>query len=297
LLKEAAKHFPLFTKPDQGSYPTPSRPSPTIEEAFDIETNQIRAKPSLHQYSQDCLMWFAETLAQNVDQLGVSRVGRRYFSVQWNWPDRSISFAFEAGHHHARWQAIAREAVGLAAASKTPVACIVFRTPDLKPVPGKNWNAARQIIDNAQEQGLRILKLTIDEVCELHAAREFYSNALQGNVEYRPHEVLAFLRARFAPWFKRISDLSDAAGNETPATSPPRLAAPTQNGGSRPSLTSAQVELVVSHLRQRRLVDVKEVLDQLGGGDFKEALLKEVESHPNLKAHAGPQTIVLQWRV
>jgi hypothetical protein len=35
----------------------------------------------------------------------------------------------------------------------------------------------------------------------------------------------------------------------------------------------------------------------LGSPSLREALLVEVEKHPNLKAHPGPQTIYLQWRI
>jgi hypothetical protein len=296
LLKEAAKHFPLVARSDPGPDPYPPRPL-TIEEAFEAETNDIRAKPSLHQYSQDCLMWVVETMAQNMDEVSVSRIGRRYFSVRWKWPDRSINFAFEAGHHNARWRAIAREAIGLAAESKAPLACVIFRTPDLKPIPAKSWNAARQIVDQAQEQGLRISKLTIDEVCELHAAREFYSNAVQRNVDFGPDEVLAFLRERFTIWFRQISNLASAVTDKVSVTVSPRPAGPPQSNGRQSSLTPAQVDLVLNHMKERRLVDVKEVLDRLGGVGLREALLREVENHPNLKAHGGPQTTILQWRV
>ena len=41
----------------------------------------------------------------------------------------------------------------------------------------------------------------------------------------------------------------------------------------------------------------EQVLAKLGVGDFKDALLKLVQNHPNLKAHPGPRTIILQWRV
>jgi hypothetical protein len=71
---------------------------------------------------------------------------------------------------------------------------------------------------------------------------------------------------------------------------------PRENGLQR-VLTQAQIEIVLDHLKERRLVNIEEVLGKLGGSRFKEALLKEVENHPNLKAHPGPQTIVLQWRV
>ena len=47
------------------------------------------------------------------------------------------------------------------------------------------------------------MTLDLDAVCELHAAREFYSNALQGNVEYAPEEVLKWLKNRFKAWFEK----------------------------------------------------------------------------------------------
>jgi hypothetical protein len=286
LLQEAARRFNLT---DDSQITAPK----SMTEAFDMEINQVRAKPSLHQYSQDCLIWFAETMARGFDGVRVTRQKRKYFAIHWVWQDRSISFAFEAGHHNARWRAIATEAINLAAVS-SPSASVVFRTPDLRAIPGVNWSAARQMIDDAEKQGLRILNLTIDEVCELHAAREFYSNALQGNIDFKPHEVLAFLRERFAAWFGRISNLCH--GPVVLAKICPAGPAPSLSNGQLTRLTSAQIEVVVAYLRERRLVDVQEVLDKLGGGAFKEALLTEVENLPNLKAHAGAQTIVLQWR-
>jgi len=46
-----------------------------------------------------------------------------------------------------------------------------------------------------------------------------------------------------------------------------------------------------------RLVDIKIVLQKLGEESLREALLRAVERSPNLKAHPGPQTIYLQWRI
>ena len=50
-------------------------------------------------------------------------------------------------------------------------------------------------------------------------------------------------------------------------------------------------------MKMRLLDDVNEVLKILGSPSLKTALLAEVEKHPNLKAHPGPQTIYLQWRI
>jgi hypothetical protein len=294
LLNRAAERFRM-----QSGGPTTSAPlRPSVDAVFALEINKVRAKPALQQYSQDCLLWFSEWLVQGFERVNVTRPHHKYFSVRWGWPDRSVHFAFEAGHNNARWRAIANEAMTLTARAGGAARSIVFRTPDLKPIPGPTWVAARHVIDEATSKGLRIVALSIDEVCELHAAREFYSNALQGNVDFTPAEVLEFLKKRFAPWFKRCSQaepsppapkkpLAEPAGGKTEA----------QANGKISQLTAAQIEIVVSHLRARRLVDINEVLEKLGGEEFKQPLLREVERHPNLKAHAGAQTIVLQWRV
>ncbi len=287
LLQQSAKRF------DQLEDVNTALPT-SMAEAFDVEVNHIRARPSLHQYSQDCLMWVIETMAQGFADVDIKRESRKYFSYQWVWPNRSVNFAFEAGHHNARWRALAKEAVELAMVSDVFLANVVFRTPDLKPIPGANWNAARSAIADAETWGLRIVKLSLDEVCELHAAREFYSNALQGNLDFRPHEVLAFLRERFTPWFNGLSDLSLSKKGELPVQ--PTAPAPRSNG-CQVKLSPEQVDFIVNHVREQRLVEVGEVLDRLGDMSLKESILKEVEGHPNLKAHAGPQTIVLQWRV
>src|SRR5262249_19553697 len=145
LLVQAAQRFRSRTA-------TPREPPPpiTIEQLFQTEINNVRAKPGLQQYSQDCLMWFAEALAEGYDGVVIGRPRHKYFSVQWRWSDRAIYFAFEAGHNNARWRAIANEATRLAADAIGSAASIVFRTPDLKPIPMPSWKAARQVIDEAQ---------------------------------------------------------------------------------------------------------------------------------------------------
>jgi hypothetical protein len=271
----------------------------TIDEAFGTEINKVRAKPAVQQYSQDCLMWFAEFLVTGFDGVKVLKTAKRYFSVQWEWPDRSIYFAFEAGHHNARWRAIADEAK-LLASNANAGSSIVFRTPDLKPIPGTNWTAARHIIDDAQAHGLRIVVLTIDEVSELHAARDFYSNALQGNIDFAPKDVLKFLKERFAPWFEKFSRPERTPKPKPSSAKPvtPKLTpSPPPANGSQIEIKPAQLDTVVSYMRAHMLVDIKQMLDKLDGEVSQEALLKAVESHSNLKAHPGPQTIVLQWRV
>src|SRR5262249_16467417 len=51
---------------------------PSIDEAFATEVNKVRAKPALHQYNQDCLMWFTQFLAQGFDGVEVDRPRNKY---------------------------------------------------------------------------------------------------------------------------------------------------------------------------------------------------------------------------
>lgn len=307
LLTRAAARFRELGRPKAPlERPEPPPARPTMHEAFGVEVNKVRAKPALHQYNQDCLMWFTQVLIEGFDGVKVKKPKNRYFSTQWEWKDRSIYFAFEGGDNNGRWRAMAKEAVELAAEGRK--CATVFRTPDLKPIPGIRWAAARQVIDQACEKGLRIERLSLDEVCELHAARELYSNALQGNVDFTPADVLAWLKAHFRSRFEKYSSVSDPVVVKLPPE-PPRP--PTSPRGKSPTpappkpvtpptparLSEIQLRRVIDHMKKRLLDDINEVLRTLGSPSLREALLVEVEKHPNLKAHPGPQTIYLQWRI
>jgi hypothetical protein len=306
LLTRAAARFREMGRPQAPLERLDPLPTLSMDEAFAVEVNKVRAKPALHQYNQDCLMWFTQVLSDRFHGLTVKKLKNRYFSTQWEWKDQAVYFAFEGGDNNGRWRAMAKEAVELAAGGRKRA--IVFRTPDLRPVPGPRWAAARQIIDRARQKGLRVEQLSLDEVCELHAAREFYSNSLQGNVDFAPEDVLAWLKVHFHLWFEKYLSASDQpiaesqSGPPRPPKSPPGKSLILSDTPKPPTpatlmrLSEIQLRRVVDHMKQRLLDDINEVLRALGSPSLREALLVEVEKHPNLKAHPGPQTIYLQWR-
>jgi hypothetical protein len=293
LLIAAAERFRNLAKP---AAEPPQKIA--LADLFAIEANKIRANEALHRYNQDCLMWFAQALAEGYDRVAIHKTRERYFSVQWGWSDLSIYFAFESGDHNARWRAIAREAIELAGSAKR-FGALVFRTPDLKPIPRPTWGVAKERISEAQKKGLRIVDLSLDEVCELHAARELYSNALQGNINYDAADVLNWLKARFEPWLDRYSK---SAVQEGHSERPLHIVQNRNNGAQatvRPDieLTEAQFKTVLNCVSQKMLVDINEILKTLGDESLKSAVLRAIECSPNIKAHSGPQTIYLQWRV
>jgi hypothetical protein len=299
LLITAAERFRALAKP--AAKPRPKAP---MAELFAVEVNKVRANKALHQYNQDCLMWFAAVLAEGYKNIAIRKTRERYFTVQWAWPDGTINFAFEGGDNNARWRAIAREAVALAPGSPKRFGALVFRTPDLKPIPRPTWGVAKTQIDEAQKRGLRVVSLSVDDVCHLHGARELYSNARQGNINYEADEILQWLKVQFEPWFDRYSQSAVKESHpegphvvHTQSNPERKNEKPAPSTRSEPDLSEAQFGTVLECVSQRMLVDIKEVLKTLGDQSLKTAVLRAIERSPNVKAHPGPQTIYLQWRV
>jgi len=156
--------------------------------------------------------------------------------------------------------------------------------------------AARKQIESAQTKGLQVVSLSLDEVCELHAARELYSNALQGNILYDPGEVLQWLKTRFQPWLNRYSQPVFVSSPSEGMASAVRIEVQPDTSPQR-TLSEAQLRTVLNIVSQRMLVDINEVLRSLGDESLKAAVLRAIEGNRNLKAHSGPQTIYLQWRI
>jgi hypothetical protein len=298
LLMRAEERFRLLARPDK-----PEAPRQTLDDLFRVELNGIRSKKALQAYNQDCLMWFAKDVGQALRGVRVGRTsGQRYFSFEWTWPDRCVYFAFEGGDHWRRWKAIADEALAMAQArGQRRFLAYIFRTPDLARVPRPSWAVAKQTLDAANSQGFRIVELTPEQVCELHAARELYSNALQGNISYSGAETLAWLQARFASLLtdiafagllpieiRRVDAGGPAVAESANAKRP--AAGPTE-------LDDKNLHLVLDIVRQQRIVDISVVLERLGSEELRDPLLRSVEAHPNLRAHPGPRTIFLQWRI
>jgi hypothetical protein len=147
------------------------------------------------------------------------------------------------------------------------------------------WGVAKTQINDARKQGLRVVPLALDELCELHAARELCSNALQGNINYDAAEALQWLKTHVEPWFNRYSQ---SAVEESHSKGPPPVARTRNNRGAiwpRPptDLTEAQLGTVRECVRQRKLVDIKEVVRTLGDESLTPAVLRAVV--PSVSGH------------
>jgi hypothetical protein len=295
LLERAAQRFRDLVDPGK------RRAARTLADLFQSEVNGVRARKALHTYHQDSLMWFAKDVGRGLAGVSIERLAkRRYFCLEWSLSDRWVCFAFEGGDHWSRWRSIADEVLLLSRErSARPMFSYVFRTPDLPKIPSPSWIAARSSLDAASQHGFRIVELTLDEVCELHAARELYSNALQGNLPYSGDETLAWLQGHFAEFLQSLAYRQLSADDIAKRAEPPHSAA--HGRGKRNvahciGLDDEKLRIVVDMVREQRIIDIAAVLARLGGEQLRDSLLHSVETHPNLKAHPGPRTIFLQWR-
>jgi hypothetical protein len=298
LLERAAERFRMLAEPSKRS-----NPKVTLGDLFQLEVNGVRAKKALMAYKQDSFMWFVKDIGQGLADVSIRRLpNRRYFSLEWSWPDRWVCFAFEGGDHWNRWRSIADEVLAMShERHERSFLSYVFRTPDLTKVPRPSWVAAKPNLDAANENGFRIIELGLDQVCEVYAARELYSNALQGNIAYSGPETLAWLQTHFAPFLENLASRQlpphrKSEDSEKKATT----VTPSHERKPPPhpiELDAQRLRLVLDLVREQRIVDISVVLGRLGSKELRDSLLRSVEAHPNLKAHPGPKTIFLQWRI
>ena len=213
VLTRAAERFRELAK-------QPAPPPVTLEALFDAELQAIRNNPALQSFDPDALLWFVKDIGPALTGVSVGRMpNSRYFSLHWRWPDRRICFAFEGGHDHRRWGPIAREASALAKGALGAFSACAFRTPDLPGVPRPTWKAVAEAFKTAQAHGFQVVNLPAERFCEVLAARELYSNALQGNIAFSGPDALAWLRERFAIFLNELA--SGVGATASPQASDP----------------------------------------------------------------------------
>src|SRR5260221_3344967 len=268
MLQRSAERFRAL----QGKTTAPvKKEKARIEELFKTQVNLVKSKAALQAYSQDALMWFTQKLAEGIKGISVSKIaGHKWFSTKWTLGEQSIYFAFEGGDNSARWKVIAKEAIAIAKKDGAKM-LVVFRTTDLATVPKSSWKAIGPTIEEARKVGLRIHPLEPTYVCEIHAARDLYSDALQGNVDEKPVDILAWLKTSFEP---RVLTLFQ--------TKPPLEPKPSQEGATAAPamttvLTSGQKTEILKFVEKRRWVPVDDVIKQLTLPISVELLLKGME--------------------
>ena len=117
--------------------------------------------------------------------------------------------------------------------------------------------------------------------------------------EFSGAETLAWLWVYFESFLNDVAFGRPAVEWQkvSPVAKAGALAANQQVPPPPSELDDQNLNFVLDIVREQRIVDISVVLGRLGNQDLRDPLLRSVEAHPNLRAHPGPRTIFLQWRI
>lgn len=199
----------------------PAVSAPALPEEF----NRYLARVSDQdlRYDRDLLYWLVDTVASGLDGVAVDLVAGpgSQSCIRWRHGAEERLFAFESGSHWKRWQTLARQAEDYhrqVAGGRV----VYFRTPEQRVIPGP-WRVAPEI-NAARKRSLVVLTLDSEQLRRLRAAHAMYSDAMQGDIDHGPEELLVFLRDRLHDLWRDI--LVPSAAPPIPPAEPPTPSTP-----------------------------------------------------------------------
>lgn len=271
-----------------------------LQDLLGQHKNLVRSRAALMRYNEDALVWFAQEIAKGLPGVSVERLrGNKYFSVVWALPSRSVFVAFEGGAHWRRWKGIADEVARLSRQIAPRSGLFyVFRSPDLEAVPRTSWPQAQDSFATAGLLGFQIRVLQAAQVCDIHAAYQLHAEALEGDIDCSADATLKWLHGYFRPLLTELAErrLEGTQGVSHGTESVVSSAGCAPPPAARGELDKTELGIVERMVHELYVVDIETILVKIGGARRRDAVLRSVEKHPNLKAHPGPKTIYLQWR-
>ncbi len=289
--------------PPASSGTPPMVAAPTIEAAYQKHVEKIQVQPKRQVFDPSTLYWLVHEAAAGLPGLTVQKEtgSKGYFTLVWKMDEQVLYFGFEGGAHWKRWEAITREA-GRIHQRYPKTRFVLFRTPELPPIPGAGWSIAPEI-EAAGKRFLHVLRLDKAELFQVYAGYDLYLDAVEGNVPFDPSRVVSFVGRQLSPLWERIRapldsrpNPPDSAGSPDSPGSPDvsRRSDGAGGGGNRvsPELIARVRRIMQEHL----LLSVEHCLEKLGG-EVPEELLHEARAAiPEIKVHVSPEMTVMQWQ-
>ncbi len=267
---------------------TPSDPLPDL---YREHRETLLASPKRHQFEPDTLQWVIEAAVDGVEGITVRHPGEKYFPVNWETPARLCYFGFIVGSHWKQWRSIAQAAVTRCRGQARPAKAIFFRTPEQTPIPNPAWTSAAEI-EAAKEQYLQLIRLSVEDLADLYAAKELFADAAQGDITYTTVEVLAFLREQLAPWWARLRGPLHAKQQEV------AVAAPSNGTNGASPLSADELNKKVREIvKQAHILSVEDVIAKIANHKVTaEDVLTACGFSPEIRIHTDPSATLLQWQ-
>jgi hypothetical protein len=264
----------------------PPAPAPKIQDFYRGYVQKIKTQPKRLCFDPDILYWLVSEVARELPQFAVEKFKSQkgYFVLVWKLKNRRIYFGFEAGSNWSRWNAINREAKSyFESAKKNKV--VYFRTPELKPIPGR-WKIAPEIA-HAKQQYLHIIPLSKSDMAELYAAYDLYVDAAEGDIPFNREASLKFIRKKLMSFWSRILEASPSKWrNQGNASQTP---APAESN-------KALVGKIRDIVRREKFLSVKDLSARISPPVSEEELHRARACIAEIKVHVSPNMTVLQWR-
>lgn len=270
--------------------PKPAETGKELEDTFQAYVNKIKTQPKRLVYDPDALFWLVQEVACRP---GVAfkkfKSTRGYLVARWDVDDRKIYFGFEAGHHFRRWQAIQQEA-GRYHAADAASKILFFRTPELRFIPGPGWKIAHEIV-TAKRGYLHILVLGRETMAQLYAAYDLYLDAMEGNLPFKPEQVIAFIRQRLKPvWDRILEPVPDKWGSGEPPAAEPK--SPDESDEPKRTLIRKIRDIV----KRDKFLSIADLMTQISPPVSEEELHRARACIAEIQVHTSPNMTVLQWR-
>jgi hypothetical protein len=263
-------------------------PTQPLDQLFEEYVSEYRVNPRWRYFDPDVFRWLVRgPLAADADIVcSENKKETAYAELQWTVAGRAeILFGFVREMHHSQWKKVADVAETWRAKHPGKVAKLIyFRSEELEPVPKPSWTKTGPAIRAALRAGL--LTLNKEESAELNAARDFYLEAVSGNVTgYSGDDVLRFLQKRLSLWRERILQPASPsiAPKRTPRT-PPR------------PLDQDFLEKLRALLQQEKFLSLSDTLAKLGSESTEDLVLEACEKIPQIQKIAHPNMVVLIWQ-
>ena len=258
---------------------------PDIKEYYDEYILKLKSQPRRMVFDPDILNWLVrEVISDPAIAVKPFKSQKGYFTLHWKHKNQNVYFGFESGSHWSRWNAITRDAQRYFA-SDTKSKAVFFRTPELKPIPGR-WKIAPQI-RKAKQQYLHIFHLSKEDMAELYAAYDFHAAAREGDVPFSPDDVLRFIRNRLESFWARILETDPAQWKSADPLA------------SSPEPREPQAELIKKIrdiVKREKFLSVAELMSKIKPPISEEELHRARACIAEIKVHTSPTMTVLQWQ-
>ena len=262
-------------------------PDGRVEEFFEQAVNSIKTRPKRLVFDPDTLFWLTNSVAsipEGTIEKAQSKKG--YFSLVWKAKGQKIYFGFEAGSNWSRWKSITNEAKRLYESEKGMKA-VFFRTPELKPIPGR-WKIAPDVTE-ARKKYLHIYLLDQGLMSELYAAHDLYASAVEGNIPVSADEVFQFIRQRLQSFWIRILEPAPEKWD-----GPPGKAEKSPIAGEEPK--KSLITKIRDIVKRDKFLSVADLMAKISPPVSEEELHRARACIAEIQVHTSPNMTVLQWR-